>query len=246
MRGMSLVQAHVADFMIEDIQDRDAVRLLEHLHAEVIKDERHPAGPALIDRIESRAVVHLFFGVRLHDCPPPRAAESERCDRQPGGRQCSQWERSRGRCACRRYRPLPSRAPCSTPDRVPMPAARSRGRANSPTAGRNPGQMRRFAVAVLAAPAAGAASCPKAGVAAAAANDANKRKFPRRISMRISLHVCCPHKLRRWHFLVYAPLAGSKNNGRFVAENGDNQGLSPPRRRALSDTRFPAACGCTG
>src|SRR5258706_15853021 len=44
--------------------------------------------------------------------------------------------------------------------------------------------------AVLAAPTVGAASRPKAGDAAIAANDANKRKFPRRISMRISLHVC--------------------------------------------------------
>src|ERR1700674_3564876 len=45
-------------------------------------------------------------------------------------------------------------------------------------------------VAVLAAPTVGPASCPKAGVAAITANDANKRKFPRRMSMRISLHVC--------------------------------------------------------
>jgi len=44
--------------------------------------------------------------------------------------------------------------------------------------------------AALAAPAAGAAFCPKAGIAAAAAaNDANTRKFPRRMFMRISLHV---------------------------------------------------------
>ncbi len=71
LRGMSLVQAHVADFMIEDIQDGDAVRPLEHLHAEIIKDERHPAGPALIDRIRSRAGVQLFFGVRLHDIRRP-------------------------------------------------------------------------------------------------------------------------------------------------------------------------------
>src|SRR5437868_4866103 len=41
----------------------------------------------------------------------------------------------------------------------------------------------------LAAPAAGPASRPKAGVAAIAANHANKRKFPRRIFMRISLPV---------------------------------------------------------
>src|ERR1700693_6346136 len=41
-------------------------------------------------------------------------------------------------------------------------------------------------VAVLAAPTPAAASRPKTGVAAAAANDANKRKFQRCISMRIS------------------------------------------------------------
>jgi hypothetical protein len=44
--------------------------------------------------------------------------------------------------------------------------------------------------AALAAPTAGPASSPKTGIAAIAANDANKRKFPRRISKRISLHVC--------------------------------------------------------
>jgi hypothetical protein len=54
---MGLVQAHMADFMIEDIQDRDVVRLLEHLHAEVIKDEGHAAGSALVDGIRSRAGV---------------------------------------------------------------------------------------------------------------------------------------------------------------------------------------------
>jgi hypothetical protein len=59
-------------------------------------------------------------------------------------------------------------------------------------------------LAVLAAPAAGAASCPKAGAAIAAANDADKKKFPRRIPMRISLHGCVGTKLRRLQFLVYA------------------------------------------
>src|SRR6185503_15291041 len=61
--------------------------------------------------------------------------------------------------------------------------------------------------AALGAPTAGTAPCPKAGTAAAAANDANKRKFPRRLSMRLSLHGSRPHKLRRRDFLVHAPLA---------------------------------------
>src|SRR6185503_10051757 len=61
--------------------------------------------------------------------------------------------------------------------------------------------------AVLAAPAVGAAPCPKAGAAAAAAaaNDASKRKFPRRIPMRLSLRASRSHKLRRRLFLVHAP-----------------------------------------
>jgi hypothetical protein len=49
--GMSRIQAHMADFMIVDIEHGDAVRLLDQFHAEVIKDERHPAGPTLVDRI---------------------------------------------------------------------------------------------------------------------------------------------------------------------------------------------------
>ena len=40
----------LADFVIVKIKDRDLVRLLQHLHAEIPKNVRHGFGPALVAR----------------------------------------------------------------------------------------------------------------------------------------------------------------------------------------------------
>ena len=72
---MRLVQAHVPDFVIVGVEERDLVRLLQHLHADVEENERHAAGPALIARRRvvdagSRDLAVLFYdvrGMRLQD-----------------------------------------------------------------------------------------------------------------------------------------------------------------------------------
>ena len=50
LRGMRLVHAHAADFIAMPVDHRDVIRPLEHLHQEIPKNVRHPAGPALVAR----------------------------------------------------------------------------------------------------------------------------------------------------------------------------------------------------
>ena len=47
---MRLVHAHVPDLVVIGIEDRDPVRPLQHLHADVPQDKWHAAGPALVAR----------------------------------------------------------------------------------------------------------------------------------------------------------------------------------------------------
>ena len=72
LRRMRLVQAHVSDFVIEDIEKRDHIRLLEHPHAEVPENKRHAARPTLVARIGSRPAAQLDIAVRLHGLRRPR------------------------------------------------------------------------------------------------------------------------------------------------------------------------------
>ena len=44
---MRLVHAYVAELLIEDIKDDDA--LLEHLHSNIWKNQGHSFGPALVE-----------------------------------------------------------------------------------------------------------------------------------------------------------------------------------------------------
>jgi hypothetical protein len=47
---MLLVQAHLAELMVERVEDRHFVRTLHDLHAEICENERHLLGPALVPR----------------------------------------------------------------------------------------------------------------------------------------------------------------------------------------------------
>jgi hypothetical protein len=44
VRRMGLVQAYVADLVIVGVENREFVRLLEHLHSNIPKNERYPTG----------------------------------------------------------------------------------------------------------------------------------------------------------------------------------------------------------
>jgi hypothetical protein len=48
MLWMRAVHMHVADIIIDCVDDRDLVVLLQHLHADVVKHEGYAAGPALV------------------------------------------------------------------------------------------------------------------------------------------------------------------------------------------------------
>jgi hypothetical protein len=50
---MRLVHAHAAYDIIFIVKERDLVRLLEHLHSRVAKNEGHPFGPTLVARVRS-------------------------------------------------------------------------------------------------------------------------------------------------------------------------------------------------
>jgi hypothetical protein len=52
--GMRLVQAHVADFMILVVDDRDLVWLLKNQHCEILIDVRYRFGPTLVGRARKR------------------------------------------------------------------------------------------------------------------------------------------------------------------------------------------------
>ena len=75
MRGVRLVQAHLAELMIEGIEDGDPVGLLEQLHSIIDENEWHLLGPALVARgrivlAGQRALaepLHDFGGPRLQD-----------------------------------------------------------------------------------------------------------------------------------------------------------------------------------
>jgi hypothetical protein len=55
MYGMLLVQAHLANLVIEEVKNRDPVRMLEHLHSDVPKNVGHATRPTLIGRVRSAA-----------------------------------------------------------------------------------------------------------------------------------------------------------------------------------------------
>ena len=50
MHGMRLVQAHLAELMIEGVKDRDLVGPLEQVHSIIDKNEWHLLGPTLVAR----------------------------------------------------------------------------------------------------------------------------------------------------------------------------------------------------
>src|SRR6516164_4130659 len=50
MRRMRLVQAHLAELMIERIKDRDLIGLLEQVHSIIDENEWHLLGPTLVAR----------------------------------------------------------------------------------------------------------------------------------------------------------------------------------------------------
>jgi hypothetical protein len=63
---MRLVYTHVADFMIVRIENRDLMRLLEHLHSKVSENERHALGPTLVARSRIGHAGLRYLAVLLH------------------------------------------------------------------------------------------------------------------------------------------------------------------------------------
>src|ERR1700680_2760462 len=57
----------VADFVAFGIEDRDLVRLLEHLHANTYKNKRHASRPTLGTRVRSVRAAQLDFAVLFTD-----------------------------------------------------------------------------------------------------------------------------------------------------------------------------------
>ncbi len=65
------VHAHPAQFMVTAIQHEDPVRLLYHLHLELLENERHRMGPTLIRRIGIGNAGQRHFAQSLyHRCRP--------------------------------------------------------------------------------------------------------------------------------------------------------------------------------
>jgi hypothetical protein len=63
---MRLVQSHAAKFVVIGIQDRDPVRLLDHLHSDIRKAERYSSRPTLGSRIRSVSTAQLHFAEFLY------------------------------------------------------------------------------------------------------------------------------------------------------------------------------------
>jgi hypothetical protein len=72
---MWLVHAHVADFMVLAVDDREPARLLEQLHAKILENVGERFRPALVARGRSRVTAQLglteppysFRRLRLQD-----------------------------------------------------------------------------------------------------------------------------------------------------------------------------------
>jgi hypothetical protein len=71
LRRMRLIHAHASDIRPLVVNDRDLVRLLEHLHSEVLVDIRHGFGPTLVGRTRKSHARQRDFAVLLHDCGRP-------------------------------------------------------------------------------------------------------------------------------------------------------------------------------
>ncbi len=67
VHGMRLIHAHAADFISIGIEDRDLVRLLEHLHSDICKNQRHAFRPTLSARVRNMRAAQLYFSVLLYD-----------------------------------------------------------------------------------------------------------------------------------------------------------------------------------
>jgi hypothetical protein len=74
-RRMRLVHTHVADFVIVGIEDRDLVRLLEHLHPDIPQNEGHPSGPADMYGTPHSPALHVVERYRLLDYEAAKEAE---------------------------------------------------------------------------------------------------------------------------------------------------------------------------
>src|SRR5215470_6803182 len=68
---MRLVQAYPANFVILTVQDRDLVRLLNHLHLYTLENERHRFGPALVGRVRITNAGERNFAELLYDLRRP-------------------------------------------------------------------------------------------------------------------------------------------------------------------------------
>jgi hypothetical protein len=58
---------HMSDFMILIVKDRDLVRLLEHQHSRICKDEGHSFRPALIAWARIAHTRQRHFSMLLHN-----------------------------------------------------------------------------------------------------------------------------------------------------------------------------------
>ncbi len=125
---MRLVQAHLAEFMIADVKDRDFVGLLQHLHSKTREDVGDGIRPTLIVR---GWIAHVRLARSRHAASrslPRWVSRSDLCNRRPADPNCLHPSAVRH-----------AGATGSSPGQDQMPAVRSLGERRDATRRRSPG-----------------------------------------------------------------------------------------------------------
>jgi hypothetical protein len=97
---MRLVQPDAANLVLVGIQDDDPGWLLDHLHSDIRKRERHPSGPTLGSRVRSVSAAQLDFAMFLHGFRRTRLQNrigvvADQSEKAAGGVGCAQPVRDR-------------------------------------------------------------------------------------------------------------------------------------------------------